>query len=235
MTDRPADEHCIEVRVDLDRLGLIERDLTRALILQNSRFVQRFDLVSSWRTRAIESRLRRVALVLAAIGAGLSLLLVWQVWQRTGQIPALPVTLLVSMLVLFGVFLGIQQLRDWGVGRLDTMLEKRASGLLAAARGACPTRLRYTISGDELRCHAVDGEGLKERYSRSLSGIRYALVSEFCVCMFATAKTLNPGVVLFGEASPERAGLLSALENRGVEVEQLSRDLVPETTVARAW
>lgn len=218
-----------EATLDETLRSAAELDLARALILQNARTARRWDVLGAHRTAKNERRLRVLGLSLTLVGGALSLLLALSSSLRLGQPAPSHLALLVTFAVLSIVFWRLPRLRAAGVRRLDAVLRGRARRILARARP--DDRLRYTLSDHSLRCESVATETPKLRYERSTSQLRYALAGETSLILFASKRSQNPTSVVLCSASELQRALIAL----GVELEHLSKDLLPPSTLERPW
>ncbi len=221
--------------VDGELLDIAERDLFRALIVQNSRVAQRFDPVGRYRTHKVEGRLRTVGLVLCVVAVFLSLLLLAIGWLLRGEVSVIAAGFLVLTVALLAAFRYLHNIRQWGIERLDRTLERRAAGQLAALREAAPLTLRYVVENGSVRCEHVEGENVTVRFERPLSASRYALIGDRCIALFPTPRKQNPNVIVLVAGDPDKSAWQDILRHAGLEVETLQRELVPTTTIERAW
>lgn len=210
---------------DAAMLERAERDLRRALILQNARFAHRADPVSRFRTHRSEARLRMLGLGVAVVGAALAALLLFGSWAATGVVRGLHVVLLAVFAALVPLFVFLPWLRAAGIRALDGHLTRRAAKACGAWReGVARTYELHTKS-------LVSRVGGQPARSRSLEGLRYALLGEEALMLFRSPHAQTPRlIVLVGTESEQ---VVRALGN--VRTERLGPALLPQSTLERAF
>jgi hypothetical protein len=226
----------VEARFSIDASVVheAERELGRALILQNARAAQRFDVFSRLRTVDDEARVRRIGTAAASIGLGLSLLC---------SVKA-PVFLLVALVFagLLLVFRSLFTLRQRMVNHLDRSLRRRAA-TVASDAWARHGDLDSTQEGREV-VHRLASSRLDvdvephdptRGSSLSLSSIRYGLLGDHCLLLFARKQSQLPRAFLLWCGGEERDRLRDGLRGAGVEIEILEEGLLPRSTIARDW
>lgn len=222
------DELWCETAVDDALLALAHRDLTRVLVLQNARFAGAVDPVGRWRTAALEAGLRWSGLALSAFGFAVCALGVVLV----GDPPPWVAGALALFAGLVALFAALPRLRRGLVGGLDRLMARRARRMLAPLRAEAPLALRYTRVDGELRCARRRGGGWELRFTRPLDRMGYALVGEAATVLLSGPRALTPRAVVLSCGSEL---LAERLGQAGIEVELLSRRLLPPSTVQRTW
>ena len=224
-----------EVDVDAAVLDAAERDVYRALILQNSRVATRFDIAGRYRTHKVEGKLLRFGGALCGLGVVLALVLVVGRGQSLGAVQPRDVLLLAILLAIWPLFKWMPEIRQRWLGRLDGLLARRAGAQFASLRAIAPVRLRYSIGSGRVRCEELADDAPRLRFERNLASSRYALRGNACIALFANRRKQNPNILIVVDNENVRTAVEQALGANGVEVEELQRDLLPETTVERSW
>lgn len=235
MTDEPASDPRITwtTSVDAERLRACERDVARAMILQNARAAHRWDPAKRVRTRAFESVLTRTGLVLTALGATVSAIAFVMRWTRNDElnVGALLGAFVFAALAL--VFFRVPQLRQAAVQRVDGQLTRQAAALLDAIRSRIPADAISQLEGNMCRVRWMQGDDEVASNTFDLARSRYGLVGDVSVVLFESARSLRPVALLFAEDQVARDALSAALGERGGKLEVIDEGLVPRTTLQR--
>lgn len=210
--------------VDDGTLRTAETDVARALIVQNARIARRGDPFGRHRTRALEGRLVAPGVLLSAVGAAASLW--WLFASRRGG--GVPIAVFAAFLTSGVIFRFLRPLRAAAIRHLDASLRRSARRTTSSVRPR--SQLRYSI-GDSLRCEDVEVSPPQRRFDVPLAELRYALAGEASLVLFRRRSALRVRAVVFGR----HPTLEGALADAGVEIEALSRDLLPDTTTPRSW
>ena len=210
-------------------------DATRAMVIQNARFSQRFDVVEKWRSPRFRKVLADIGAVVCGLGGLLAGLSVAIEWTDTGEIPWLRVGLLVLMIGLFVLFQSLDWVMKAGYRRINERLHDIARKMLRAAGERLPATVEYELNGDAIRgvWRDENGEQLAS-WSHELDDDAYVLAGSACFVGFDGSRKRSPSFFCYvDEESAER--LRAALVSQGIEVEDIERDLMLDKDEMRPW
>ena len=213
----------IEQAVDEVLLADAQRDIARALVLQNARRASPWDPLRQWRTAQNEDRLLKFGLVASIFGGILALALVVRGYTITGAVRPFHWVLLGVFVIFLTILANGKTLRQRLVLSLDNMLHRRAARLARPLSELNGMVLRYTVTAKQLRCEQLDEEtasGASLRFERHLDMFSYALKGDATVVLFAKKKSMNPTAIVLTRVGDD--AFSEALIDAHIEVEQLS-------------
>jgi hypothetical protein len=202
------------VRVDGKLVEAATSELQTALAAQNFAYAQRFE--QRWLPPEGQRLARTAALVLCALGAGLSAFLVAAVPAGCST-AALGRIFFASFGILALAFYRIFDAQAWirrharrWTGR---RLKSHATKNFAPMRDAVPLEIEYAIDGNEISARWIRAGRPDKSWRRTLGG--YAYVGT-CVCaIFRKRRSFYPSILVL---HTDRSALVRTLEAHGVEV-----------------
>ncbi|MGM0558644.1 MAG: hypothetical protein ACQEVA_19820 [Myxococcota bacterium] len=210
-------------------------DATRALVVQNARFGDRYDVVKRWRSPRFQKTVANIGAIvcgLAAILAGLSVAIEW---TDAGEIPWLRVGMLLLFLVLFLVFQNTERLQTAGLQRINDALALRAHKMLEATGDRLPASVSYSVEDGEVVGTWTDDAAREiANWRHGITDETYILVGEKCLAGFDGPEKLSPTFFCYVD-DENRTALLSELERAGASTEEIDESLLPEKVVQRPW
>jgi hypothetical protein len=210
-------------------------DATRALVVQNARFGDRYDVVKKWRSPRFQKTVANIGAIicgLAAILAGLSVAIEW---TDAGEVPWLRVGLLVLFFVLFLVFENTERLQTAGLQRINDALALRAAKMIEGTGQRLPASVTYRMGDGEIVGRWVDAKGDElASWRHPITDETYLLAGEACLAGFDGPEQLSPAFFCYFD-DDTRADLVAELGQAGASVEDIDESLLPDQVIERPW
>jgi hypothetical protein len=211
----------LRVRVDRARVERATAELETALAAQNVAFAERFE--HRWFPPDKQRVARAVALVVCALGVGLSLFLIVASPPGCSSAAFGKIffgcfgILALAFFRIFDIQASLQShSRRWTGGRL----RKHASKNLAAMLEAAPLEIEYTLDDGKIAARWIQEGKPEKSWQRDLG--KFAYVGDCLCAIFPKRRSFYPTVLVLHSDS---AALARALEAQGVEVGDLPEEI----------
>lgn len=230
-----SEEDDIRVAVDEDDYQRALVEATRAMVVQNAHFGQRFDLLKKWRSSRLQTTLANIGAIICGLAAVLAGLSVAIEWTDVGEVPWLRVSMLLLFFVLFLVFENTERLQTAGLQRINDSLNERAHAMLEGTGARLPATVEYVVDEGEIRGTWTDEEANElATWRHPITEQTYILAGATCLSGFDDNEKLTPAFFCFCD-DDARGELLDALAEQGAEVEAIDQALLPEDASERPW
>jgi len=211
------------LRVNVDS-ALVERataEVETALAAQNVAYAERFE--RRWLSRSKQRVLRSLALVLCALGAGLSVFLIASAPAGCSA-AALGKIFFAAFGIVALAFYRIVDIQAWLLAHTRRFaggrLRAYAARNLAAMRSAVPLVIEYTLADASISGRWIRDDYTDTSWQRELGSFAY--VGAHVGAIFRDRRATYPTVLLLHTDS---ASVVRALEAHGVETAALPREI----------